>query len=89
MNLDERVRCLQPPPSLYQQIPDCGISTVRLQQISVGLEKAQGLQEGVRGAESPVFQPRILLSLAKHPPRLPFPAPQRLGAALSPPLSGC
>lgn len=29
----------------------------RLQQISVGLDQAQSLEEGVRGAESPVLQP--------------------------------
>lgn len=62
VDLDMRVRWPQPPPSVHQH---CGVSTtVRLQQISVGLEKAQGLQEGVKGAESPGFQPRILLSLA-------------------------
>lgn len=32
-------------------------SVKRLQKISVGLDQAQSLQEGVRGAESPGLQP--------------------------------
>lgn len=56
----------------------------RIHRISVGLDQDQSLQEGVRGAESPVLQPGR--ALAQCPPRLPFRVPWRLKAALSPPV---